>query len=85
MNCCGQPMEKDGPQLVCGKCGGWVQPGVTRHLLAVAAVAAVLAGLALTAFTLTRPNPVLADDAWQCNQCGNWFTGARSQTCPACS
>jgi exosome complex RNA-binding protein Csl4 len=27
--CCGQPMQRDGSQLVCGKCGSWVDPGVS--------------------------------------------------------
>ncbi len=26
-----------------------------------------------------------ASGDWQCNQCGNWFSGAPSQTCPSCS
>lgn len=78
-------MERDGARLVCRKCGGWVQPGVTGHLLAVAAVAGVLAALALTALTLTRPGPVLAH-RWQCCQCGDDFeSDTPSQTCPGCS
>jgi rubrerythrin len=27
----------------------------------------------------------LASGDWQCGQCGNWFSGAPSQTCPGCS
>lgn len=27
MTCCGQSMSRDGSQLVCRKCGGWVDPG----------------------------------------------------------
>jgi hypothetical protein len=25
--CCGRPMDRDGSQYVCGKCGGWIDPG----------------------------------------------------------
>lgn len=28
--------------------------------------------------------PAAASSDWQCNQCGAWFTGEPSQTCPAC-
>ncbi|MFJ6073677.1 hypothetical protein ACIQFU_23020 [Streptomyces sp. NPDC093065] len=36
--CCGQPMRTSGSQLVCGKCGAWVDPGTKpRPLAAVAA------------------------------------------------
>ena len=27
MTCCGQPMQRDGQQYVCRKCGGWADPG----------------------------------------------------------
>lgn len=33
----------------------------------------------------TDPVVPTAADRWQCGQCGNWFTGDRSQTCPRCS
>jgi hypothetical protein len=28
MTCCGKPMQQDGQQLVCGRCGAWIDPGV---------------------------------------------------------
>ncbi|MFC8887572.1 hypothetical protein ACFT54_09860 [Streptomyces cinereoruber] len=27
-SCCGRPMRRDGGQFVCGRCGGWSDPGV---------------------------------------------------------
>jgi hypothetical protein len=27
MTCCGKPMQQQGQHLVCGKCGGWIDPG----------------------------------------------------------
>lgn len=37
-SCCRRPMRASGSQLVCGKCGAWVDPGTTpRPLLAVTA------------------------------------------------
>ena len=27
MTCCGRPMQRDGNQLVCTKCGTWIDPG----------------------------------------------------------
>jgi hypothetical protein len=27
MTCCGQPMQRDGQQYVCGRCGAWIDPG----------------------------------------------------------
>jgi hypothetical protein len=28
MTCCGQSMQNQGGQLVCGKCGAWIDPGI---------------------------------------------------------
>ncbi|MFH9823034.1 hypothetical protein [Streptomyces bobili] len=25
--CCGRPMQRDGNQYVCRKCGAWIDPG----------------------------------------------------------
>lgn len=33
--CCGHPMQQQGRQLVCGKCGSWVDPGVALAALAL--------------------------------------------------
>lgn len=33
--CCGHPMQQQGQQLVCGKCGSWVDPGVALAALAL--------------------------------------------------
>jgi hypothetical protein len=27
MTCCGKPMQQDGNQYVCRKCGAWTDPG----------------------------------------------------------
>jgi ribosomal protein L40E len=27
MTCCGRPMQQDGNQYVCRKCGAWTDPG----------------------------------------------------------
>lgn len=27
MTCCGKPMQRDGQQLVCRTCGGWIDTG----------------------------------------------------------
>lgn len=27
MTCCGQPMQRQGQQLVGGRCGAWIDPG----------------------------------------------------------
>ncbi|NYE44850.1 hypothetical protein [Streptomyces fulvorobeus] len=29
VKCCGRSMTSSSGQLVCGRCGAWVQPGVT--------------------------------------------------------
>lgn len=29
MTCCGKPMQRDGSQYVCTKCGAWTDPGTT--------------------------------------------------------
>jgi hypothetical protein len=30
MTCCGKPMQKDGNQYVCRKCGAWTDPGTNN-------------------------------------------------------
>lgn len=30
MTCCGQMMRRDGSVWVCGRCGGWMDPGTVR-------------------------------------------------------
>lgn len=32
--CCGQPMNPEGGQLVCGRCGAWIDPGTTGRAAA---------------------------------------------------
>lgn len=27
--CCGKPMQQQGQQIVCGKCGAWIDPGTS--------------------------------------------------------
>lgn len=27
MTCCGKPMQRNGQQYVCQKCGAWIDPG----------------------------------------------------------
>lgn len=62
-----------GAEDACGVCGWWrCRCGEQSHIAVHDGV-----GPAITASG--------DSGGWQCNQCGNWFTGPASQTCPSCS